>query len=135
MMMEHKTVMKRLSMAVGVVGLLGSLSACQPHTAKVNAAEKPVAPQVTDQSKMVEIEIAPALVDCVGVAPMKCLQYRRVGDAEWLLHYGDIQGFAFVDGYRYTLSIREEAVSDVPADASSVRWVLQRVIAQQPVTP
>ncbi|MEY2864259.1 MAG: hypothetical protein RLY58_1966 [Pseudomonadota bacterium] len=134
-MMECNTVMTRLSMVVGVVVLLGGLSACQPPTAKINVAEKRVTPQVADQSKMVEIEIAPALVDCVGVAPMKCLQYRRVGDVEWLLHYVDIQGFTFVDGYRYTLSIREEVVSDVPADASSVRWVLQRVIAQQPVTP
>lgn len=72
---------------------------------------------------------------CTGVAPMQCLQVRSSKDAPWQLHYGEIEGFTPQPGIAYRLRIREVKVAKPPADAPSVRWVLDQVIEQQVVAP
>ncbi|AML59071.1 putative lipoprotein [Serratia rubidaea] len=64
------------------------------------------------------------LMDCVGVAPMKCMQVRQTPDAEWELFYTQIEGFVFTPGYRYKLLVNVSELENVPADASSLRYVL-----------
>ncbi|SQJ22294.1 Uncharacterised protein [Serratia rubidaea] len=64
------------------------------------------------------------LVDCVGVAPMKCMQVRQSPDAQWELFYTQIEGFEFTPGYRYKLQVNVSELDNVPADASSLRYVL-----------
>ncbi|MFZ3193107.1 MAG: DUF4377 domain-containing protein [Moraxellaceae bacterium] len=81
-----------------------------------------------------QIEVAPVLVDCVGVAPMKCLHYRKVGDIEWLNHYSGIDGFEYQPDYRYVLEVKQTPVINPPADASSLRWELVRIVEKHPVT-
>lgn len=88
----------------------------------------------SQQQQQFKIEVAPTLVDCVGVAPMKCMQYRKVGETEWLNHYFGIEGFEYQPDYRYTLEIKQSAVLNPPADAPSLRWELVRVIEKHPVT-
>ncbi|MGY3929436.1 Uncharacterised protein [Aeromonas encheleia] len=73
------------------------------------------------------------LADCVGVAPMKCMQVRSQPGASWSLFYQQIEGFTFEPGFRYQLEVRTEQLTDVPADASSVRYQLIRVVSKQPV--
>lgn len=73
------------------------------------------------------------LADCVGVAPMKCMQVRSQPGASWSLFYQQIEGFTFEPGFRYRLEVRTEQLTDVPADASSVRYQLIRVVSKQPV--
>ncbi len=77
------------------------------------------------------IEVAPMRVDCIGVAKMGCLQWREKPDEPWRRHYGEIAGFTHRAGTTYRLRIREEPVSNPPADAPSVRWVLEQVLQER----
>lgn len=79
------------------------------------------------------IEVGPELVDCVGVAPMKCLQVRDGPNDPWRVHYGGIAGFEHQPGIAYRLRILEERVPNPPADASSLRWTLDLVVEQRVV--
>ena len=69
-------------------------------------------------------------VDCVGVAPMKCLQVRETPNAEWRMFYDGIEGFDYEEGYDYELRVRTEEVENPPADASSIRWILEEVVSK-----
>lgn len=79
------------------------------------------------------LEVAPAKVDCVGVAPMKCLQVRKNG-GDWETFYAPIEGFDFQEGSRYRLQVKVSEVANPPADASSLRYQLVRVLDKTPVT-
>ena len=70
-------------------------------------------------------------VQCEGVAPMNCLQVQESDSPEpgkWRNFYSSIEGFTFEAGYQYKLRIRKEMLEDVPADASSIRYVLVEVL-------
>jgi hypothetical protein len=69
-------------------------------------------------------------VDCVGVAPQKCLQIRRSESESWSFFYDKIQGFTFEPGFIYTLKVSEEEIENPPADASSKRIKLEEVISK-----
>jgi hypothetical protein len=73
-------------------------------------------------------------VPCMGVAPMECLQIRKGDDPAWQLFYSDIEGFEYEPGYLYRLRVREEKrdPESVPADASSIRFVLVEVVEKKP---
>ncbi|WP_368216800.1 DUF4377 domain-containing protein [Aeromonas sp. R2-3] len=68
------------------------------------------------------------LVDCVGVGPMQCMQVRSDEQRPWTLFYQNIEGFQFEPGYRYQLTVSKEQLTDVPADAPSVRYQLIKVV-------
>lgn len=72
--------------------------------------------------------------DCVGVGPMTCLQVRESPDEEWRLFYESIEGFDYVPGYDYELRVRTETVEDPPADASSIRYILEEVVSRTPMS-
>ena len=70
-------------------------------------------------------------VQCEGVAPMNCLQVQESDAPEqgkWRNFYASIEGFTYEAGYLYKLRIRKEMLEDVPADASSIRYVLVEVL-------
>lgn len=77
--------------------------------------------------------IGPEKIDCVGVAPMQCMQIKEKANAPWELFYSQIEGFNFVAGYNYILQVKVERRENVPADASSLRWSLVKVVSQTPV--
>jgi hypothetical protein len=79
------------------------------------------------------IYIGPKEVDCVGVAPMKCLQVKEDMNAEWRLHYFGIEGFDYEPGFLYVLRILETEVIDPPADASAFKWTLLEVLNKEKV--
>lgn len=89
---------------------------------------------MASQNMVKEIEVAPVLVDCIGVAPMECLSVREVGQTDWQLYYDSIEGFDFEPGYNYKLKINQTELdqADVPADASSIRWQLIEVLDKSP---
>lgn len=64
------------------------------------------------------------LVDCVGVAPMKCMQVRHSDQDPWEMFYTGIVGFTFETGFHYRLKVRVTKLENVPADASSLRYTL-----------
>ena len=112
---------------------------CQPTTQTSNLSSQTTLPSSAQhtnqqQAQQFQIEVAPVLVDCVGIAPMKCLHYRKVGDIEWLNHYSGIDGFEYQPDYRYVLEVKQTPVINPPADASSLRWELVRIVEKHPVT-
>ncbi|KVU68046.1 hypothetical protein WK71_15930 [Burkholderia ubonensis] len=68
----------------------------------------------------------------IYVAP--CLQVRDRPDGEWSLWYAGIEGFDFKPGFLYELQIDECKVAQPPADGSSIRWVLKRVVSRTPAS-
>ena len=79
------------------------------------------------------LEVAPTEVDCTEVGSRKCLQVREVGE-EWQTFYAPIEGFTFEDGWRYRLQVAVTPVKNPPADGSSLRYQLVRVLDKMPVT-
>ncbi len=78
------------------------------------------------------IYVADQKAACVGVAPQECLLVREDPADPWTLFYDAINGFTFEAGYFYTLDIEILPVPNPPADGSSERWVLVRIIEIQP---
>ncbi len=78
-------------------------------------------------------EVAPTKVDCVGVGKMKCLQVREAG-GKWMNFHSPIEGFDFQEGWRYRLQVAVAKVNNPPADGSSLRYSLVRILDKMPVT-
>lgn len=77
------------------------------------------------------VYVAPQSARCTGVVPMECLQVRSSPGEPWSLWYAGIEGFAYQPGYLYTLEVDEYRVAQPPADGSSIRWVLKRVVERR----
>jgi len=76
------------------------------------------------------VYVGPRQVDCVGVAPQKCLLVKEKPGDDWTMYYDQIQGFDYEPGYEYELRIVEEEIENPPADASSIRWTLVEVVSK-----
>ncbi|MCD4501595.1 META and DUF4377 domain-containing protein [Chromobacterium vaccinii] len=85
------------------------------------------------QGEIKFIYVAAERKACTGVAPMQCLQVRADKSKPWELHYGEIEGFRPEPGVAYRLRIKEVKVDNPPADASSIRWILDLVVEQEVV--
>lgn len=95
-----------------------------PPTEEPSSTEEP-AP--TEAPEEITLFVGPVQVDCVGVAPQKCLLVREDPAQEYTMFYDQIEGFEFEEGYTYELRVLKEPVANPPADASSIRWVLVSV--------
>lgn len=123
--MIHKT---RTLLGAAVIAGSTLLAGCQTDAAATasGAARAPDAGPVTKT-----VYVAPQSARCTGVAPMECLQVRGSPSEPWSLWYAGIEGFAYQPGYLYTLEIDEYRVAQPPADGSSIRWVLKRVVERR----
>ncbi|HAC22592.1 MAG TPA: hypothetical protein DCF91_10955 [Porphyromonadaceae bacterium] len=76
-------------------------------------------------------------IDCMGVAPMKCLQVKNLdkADAEWETMYANIKGFDYEPGYIYKIKVKVKELDkkQVPADGSSIEYTLEKVISKEAV--
>lgn len=75
-------------------------------------------------------------VPCEGVAPAHCLQVYKgetLDPSEWKFFHGPIDGFEFEAGYVYKLLVKERELdqADVPADASSIEYILVRILQKE----
>jgi heat shock protein HslJ len=79
------------------------------------------------------IWINSAKVDCVGVAPMKCMQVKNSENEAWSNFYQGIKGFTFEPGFRYKLkvTVTELDKSNLPADASSLAYELVEILSKE----
>jgi heat shock protein HslJ len=92
--------------------------------------KQPVA--IAADGELKTIYVGPELVDCVGVAPQKCMLVKENPEDEYTLFYDQIENFEYEEGYEYELVILEEQVADPPADASSIKWTLVSVESKEP---
>lgn len=137
--------MKYLQLYCPVFALL-LLSACsggQTNTASSSADKDKVPAQSTltsngsdssaDQSSdgvVVLLSVGPALAPCTGIIETQCLLVKRPGEDQWTFFYDPIEGFDFQPGYNWTLEVRRTEVKNPPADGSSARWELIRIVEQ-----
>ncbi|MGL6179874.1 MAG: DUF4377 domain-containing protein [Tannerellaceae bacterium] len=74
-------------------------------------------------------------VDCMGVAPMKCLQVKKLDkpNAEWENMYTNIIGFDYEPGYIYKIKVKVKELDkkQVPADGSSIEYILEKVVSKE----
>ncbi|MFV0589958.1 MAG: META domain-containing protein [Draconibacterium sp.] len=72
-------------------------------------------------------------VDCVGVGPMKCMLVQKGAEmtGEWQNFYSKIEGFEYEPGFIYKLKVKEEQLENVPADASSVKYILVEIMEKK----
>jgi hypothetical protein len=73
---------------------------------------------------------------CTGVGPMTCLQVQKDSfqEGKWMNFYGQIEGFTYEPGYRYKIEVSETQIpaAQVPADGSSIRHTLVRILEKEP---
>ena len=77
-----------------------------------------------------------AKVQCEGVGAIQCLKVQKgdtLNSEEWKLFYSGIEGFDYQPGYIYKLKVSEEKIEkeNVPADASSIKYKLIKVIEKK----
>lgn len=62
---------------------------------------------------------------------MKCLQVRDAPDKDWTLLYTRIRGFDYEPGFRYELRVQVHQGAGAPADGSSLRYTLMKVVKKE----
>lgn len=93
----------------------------------------------TSQNQVL-LKVASAQVDCIGVAPQKCLLVQEVEDVQtvvnpdWAFFYSNIEGFDYEPGYEYILRIDKAHRDQVAADQSSIIYRLVDVVDKKATT-
>lgn len=82
------------------------------------------------QTKTEILIVADQKTACTGVGQMECLQVKRVNEDKYSLFYQNIERFNFVAGYFYVLEVQTTGVKNPPADGSSVKYRLKRVLGR-----
>ena len=78
-----------------------------------------------------KLVVASRQADCIGVAPQKCLLIKRQGSEGWEFWYSGITGFDYEEGYEYVIRIKKDKIDNPPADASSIKYTLKKVISKE----
>lgn len=92
--------------------VLLALSACAPIDA--------------DDSQI--MYVGSELVDCIGVAPQKCMLVKSKMSDDWEYFYDQISGFQYQVGYSYKLLVKLTPVENPAQDASSIAYELIELI-------
>ncbi len=115
------------------LGLAGcATTSSSEGVATESTAAAPERAAVPPEGRELIVNVAGQRAPCEGVAPMLCLQVRLQPGAAWQLHYSDIEGFNWQSGTEYVIRVRELPVANPPADAPSLRWVLEEVLESGP---
>ena len=79
-----------------------------------------------------------AMVDCMGVAPMKCYQVKFLDTKEnikdsWQNMHTAIHGFNYESGYVYKIKVMEEHLdkANLPQDVSSIKYTLVSILSKE----
>jgi len=134
--MDNRFTSRFLVLAATIVLALGLAACSSPlsstpkatQTTKVASAPAPS----TAAGQTIAVYVGPKLVDCVGVAPQKCLQVKSKPDAEYQLFYSPIEGFNYEPGYEYQIRVKVTPVANPPADAPAYRYSLVDVVSKTP---
>jgi hypothetical protein len=63
--------------------------------------------------------------------PHPCLQIKESPNDPFRGFNENIEGFNYVDGFEYTIEVKVYDIKNSPADASSKRYVLARIISKK----
>lgn len=85
----------------------------------------------TPPLELLTLSVGPYQVPCVGAFPTTCLLVRRLPDTRDELFYDGIRGFVFEPGYRQVIRVRVLRIADPLQDASSLAYVLVRVLERR----
>lgn len=76
--------------------------------------------------------IAPTTQKCVGEIEKECMQVRRSKhQTNWELFYDNIEGFTYKKGFEYQVVVLETKVKNPPADGSSIKYKLIKIISKK----
>ena len=92
----------------------------------------PSAAQDAAEGEVVRLYVGPETIDCVGVAPQRCLLVTTDPTQPAEAFYDPIDGFEHAEGTAYVLDILVEPVEDPPADGSSLSYTLVDIVAEVP---
>lgn len=81
------------------------------------------------------LEVAAHKGTCFGLFSTLCLQVREPGETEFSNMYETPRGFQYEWGFEYLIEVEEHDINDPPADGSSIRRVLRKVLSKTPVAP
>lgn len=95
------------------------------------AVSVPLMASCGSSSDTEKITVASAYVDCVGVAPQKCLLIKRAGEQNWRYWHSGIEGFDYEPGYEYVIRVRKENIENPAMDQSSIRYILVKVVSKK----
>lgn len=85
----------------------------------------------TTAKDTVQMTIASEKRIAMGVGPMEVLQVKEGDAKEWSFFYSNIEGFTYEAGYEYVLEVKkEEVAAPVPADASSIKYILVKEVSK-----
>lgn len=124
-----------LALAAALSLALAGCATTSSSTVAGGDSSAPAAPApatLPPEGRQLIVNVAGQRAPCEGVAPMLCLQVRMQPGAAWQLHYFDIEGFNWQSGTEYVIRVRELPVANPPADAPSLRWVLEEVLESGP---
>lgn len=79
--------------------------------------------------------VAPYQDPCHTLVPTLCLRLFTSTSTETSRMFFGIEGFEHQWGHTYELAVHRVTVPDPPADGSSVRTILDRVVSDTPVAP
>ncbi len=92
-------------------------------------------PRITETNK-VNMMVNSYTVDCIGEMEGTCLLVQEgdmIGTGNWEYFYfvDSIEGFKYETGFIYALEVKKTEIENPPADGSSVRYELVRIISKE----
>ncbi len=93
-------------------------------------------PRISETNR-VNMMVNSYTVDCVGEMQGTCLLVQEgnmIGTENWEYFYfvDSIEGFNYEPGYVYALEVKKTEVENPPADGSSIRYELVKIISKEP---
>lgn len=92
-------------------------------------------PKITETSR-VNMMVNSYTVNCIGEMEGSCLLVQEgnmIGTENWEYFYyvDSIEGFNYEPGFVYALEIKKTKVENPPADGSSIRYELVRIVSKE----
>ncbi len=87
-------------------------------------------PAFAQDGEIVRFYVGPDTAECEGVAPQQCLLISTEPDGEVGYFYDHIEGFEHQPGTAYVIDVLVEPVANPPADGSSLRYTLVKIVEE-----
>jgi hypothetical protein len=91
-----------------------------------------------NESRIMKIRINHHYITAVGITPLLVYEVQEdnaIGSDTWTAFYSGIEGFDYVPGKIYDLTVAVSSVENPLADGSSLNYKLIRIDNEQPVSP